>query len=198
MSVCSVGQTWYEKHSIIHLCLESVHRDRRWLGSKTLLGRFPSHHLFSPCLLCHTLSLTFLASLSHFYRFVASPTGKLYTLECLKSAPPWAMLLLVSVKDYDVCNLTLPLNPVHSPLLSLPSLWFLWHCLLQSFLSIFFFLHLPALLKPQPRKKPLTSGASPISGLWSAVKDSGSRQRDNCVNESGSKCKIHRLTREVR
>lgn len=138
MSVCSVGQTWYEKHSIIHLCLESVHRDRRWLGSKTLLGRFPSHHLFSPCLLCHTLSLTFLASLSHFYRFVASPTGKLYTLECLKSAPPWAMLLLVSVKDYDVCNLTLPLNPVHSPLLSLPSLWFLWHCLLQSFLSIFF------------------------------------------------------------
>ena len=138
MSVCSVGQTWYEKHSIIHLCLESVHRDRQWLGSKTLLGRFPSHHLFSPCLLCHTLSLTFLASLSHFYRFVASPTGKLYTLECLKSAPPWAMLLLVSVKDYDVCNLTLPLNPVHSPLLSLPSLWFLWHCLLQSFLSIFF------------------------------------------------------------
>lgn len=31
---------------------------------------------------------------------------------------------------------------------------------------------LPALLKPQPRKKPRTSGASPISGLWSAVKDS--------------------------
>jgi len=31
---------------------------------------------------------------------------------------------------------------------------------------------LPALLKPHPRKKPLTSGASPIRGLWSAVKDS--------------------------
>lgn len=31
---------------------------------------------------------------------------------------------------------------------------------------------LPALLKPQPRKKPRTSGASPMSGLWSAVNDS--------------------------
>lgn len=35
---------------------------------------------------------------------------------------------------------------------------------------------LPALLKPQPKKKPRTSGASPMSGLWSAVKDS-TRQR---------------------
>lgn len=31
----------------------------------------------------------------------------------------------------------------------------------------------PALLKPQPRKKPRSSGASPIRGLWSGVKDSG-------------------------
>lgn len=33
-------------------------------------------------------------------------------------------------------------------------------------------LHPPALLKPQPRKKPRSSGASPIRGLWSGVKDS--------------------------
>lgn len=35
--------TWNEKHSIIHLCLESVHRDRRWQGQnlgKTLFGHF--------------------------------------------------------------------------------------------------------------------------------------------------------------
>lgn len=32
--------------------------------------------------------------------------------------------------------------------------------------------HSPALLKPQPRKKPRSSGASPIRGLWSGVKDS--------------------------
>lgn len=32
--------------------------------------------------------------------------------------------------------------------------------------------HPPALLKPQPRKKPRSSGASPIRGLWSGVKDS--------------------------
>lgn len=32
--------------------------------------------------------------------------------------------------------------------------------------------HPPALLKPQPRKNPRSSGASPIRGLWSGVKDS--------------------------
>lgn len=33
-------------------------------------------------------------------------------------------------------------------------------------------LHSPALLKAQPRKNPQSSGASPIRGLWSGVKDS--------------------------
>jgi len=42
---------------------------------------------------------------------------------------------------------------------------------------------LPALLKPQPRKKPRTSGASPMSGLWSAVNDSA-RQRGTCASEA--------------
>lgn len=42
---------------------------------------------------------------------------------------------------------------------------------------------LPALLKPQPRKKPRTSGASPMSGLWSAVNDSA-RQREGCASEA--------------
>jgi hypothetical protein len=32
---------------------------------------------------------------------------------------------------------------------------------------------MPALLKPTPWKKPRTRGSSPISGLWSGVKDSG-------------------------
>lgn len=32
--------------------------------------------------------------------------------------------------------------------------------------------HAPALLNPQPRKNPRSSGASPIRGLWSGVKDS--------------------------
>ena len=32
---------------------------------------------------------------------------------------------------------------------------------------------MPALLSPQPKKNPLSSGASPINGRWSAVKDSG-------------------------
>lgn len=44
--------------------------------------------------------------------------------------------------------------------------------------------HLPALLKPQPRKNPLTSGASPISGLWSAVNDSKDRGTQT-LNSSG-------------
>lgn len=35
----------------------------------------------------------------------------------------------------------------------------------------------PALLKPQPRKNPRSSGASPIRGLWSGVKDS-ERERE--------------------
>ena len=87
MSVCSPAQDWYEKRSIIHLCLESVHRDRRWLGSKTLSSHFSSHHLFSPCLLCHTLSLNVpfdlsIASLSHFYRFMALPR---------ESSTPWSV-----------------------------------------------------------------------------------------------------------
>lgn len=83
MSLCSPAQDWYEKRSIIHFCLESVHRDRRWLGSKTLSSHFSSHHLFSPCLLCHwTFPLTSLTSLSHFYRFMVLPP---------ESSTPWSV-----------------------------------------------------------------------------------------------------------
>lgn len=35
----------------------------------------------------------------------------------------------------------------------------------------------PALLNPHPKKNPRTSGASPMRGLWSAVKDSGGKIR---------------------
>lgn len=47
--------------------------------------------------------------------------------------------------------------------------------------------NLPALLKPQPRKKPLTSGASPIRGLWSAVNDSETITERNFVIKVGTK-----------
>lgn len=43
----------------------------------------------------------------------------------------------------------------------------------------------PALLKPQPRKNPRSSGASPIRGLWSGVKDSEKKEGLRLLQTSG-------------
>lgn len=55
--------------------------------------------------------------------------------------------------------------------------------------------NLPALLKPQPRKKPLTSGVSPIRGLWSAVKDSETITEKLC-DKGGNKMFLSNSSQE--
>lgn len=102
---------------------------------------------------------------------ISSLKGKLYTMTYLKVYNCEWYVLFVLDKVYDVNNLT---GEVFSLSLCTPHFFlpFFYFVSLKVFLVFPSLQHLPALLKPQPRKKPLTSGASPISGLWSAVNDS--------------------------